>query len=831
MMHVKSAKSANRLAKSSTATISNEHRPVGYGAEQTLTNLRYRFGPNYSIVKRVLTEVQSLMGGKPKPSPSSMSMIGMEDDDNNKASSFKPRRVLDFGCGVGSSGAAALDVFGVSRQNSSSSDANNNTHGGDKNTSHDGIEWIHSVDASQSMRETTDHILQSILQSSPWDEKDTTNDDSSDASMEDKLLEEEMAQYEQLIDDIRGTSRGGRGGGNSKAKLEERQRKRMEKWEHTWIKDADARTRLTFGESIVDTSSFYSDGMKSDEDDSRPALPWQAKLDEQRRQAREKKKEDVQQQSSSSSNQKKQGSFDLILCSYTLSELPSVPSSLAAATLLWEKLANNGVLVFVEPGTPDGFGLLRSVRSMLLECCPPPELMEKRRKRKEAAASATIMEEEKATVENDDSNGSESSIDIEEAITSPVDDDVWHEECHVIAPCTHNGTCPMSRHQRDHVKGNTRFGRYEAAAEPNEDVDSEEEIELRNEEHAGEDNKDKDDGDDIRDVLDNWDNMSESDKDELKTMFGGEDMSDDEVKSMLEYMDSEDLDSDEEEDLDSDSDHDDDEQEYYNIDQETASDDSSSKKASTMAKTDVFDTSFCSFVHKFPGGSSLSKGEKFTYLVLQKRVPSSNDNVIDGVLNSEEEVSLDDIDVVEMMSKSVHHGQQLKKEELRMRLQQKRSNINNGNDTTQDPEVGSYHQDQANEVLQRAVDVEDAFLDSNVDSLGLEMLTGDNRRKGWGRLIRAPLKRKGHVLIDYCSAGCGGGCSDDNDWFEERPDGTQGRIIRQKVSRGWSARSAPGCYSAARRARWGGLWPDLVERVKRQDEKERKREMNRSSSS
>ena len=54
-----------------------------------------------------------------------------------------------------------------------------------------------------------------------------------------------------------------------------------------------------------------------------------------------------------------------------------------------------------------------------------------------------------------------------------------------------------------------------------------------------------------------------------------------------------------------------------------------------------------------------------------------------------------------------------------------------------------------------------------------------------------------------------------------------GQIIRQKVSRGWSARVAPGCYSAARKARWGGLWPDLNGRInevkrkelmKRQDE-------------
>ncbi len=44
-------------------------------------------------------------------------------------------------------------------------------------------------------------------------------------------------------------------------------------------------------------------------------------------------------------------------------------------------------------------------------------------------------------------------------------------------------------------------------------------------------------------------------------------------------------------------------------------------------------------------------------------------------------------------------------------------------------------------------------------------------------------------------------------------DTRKGRIIRQKVSRGWSARVAPGCYAAARKARWGGFWPDLSEKV------------------
>ena len=65
------------------------------------------------------------------------------------------------------------------------------------------------------------------------------------------------------------------------------------------------------------------------------------------------------------------GTFDLALMTYTATELPHVSSTLAASAILWQKLANNGVLIIIEPGTPDGFNTIRAVRNMLLDCCPP----------------------------------------------------------------------------------------------------------------------------------------------------------------------------------------------------------------------------------------------------------------------------------------------------------------------------------------------------------------------------------------------------------------------------------------------------------------------------
>ncbi|EJK43651.1 hypothetical protein THAOC_37885 [Thalassiosira oceanica] len=109
-----------------------------------------------------------------------------------------------------------------------------------------------------------------------------------------------------------------------------------------------------------------------------------------------------------------------------------------------------------------------------------------------------------------------------------------------------------------------------------------------------------------------------------------------------------------------------------------------------------------------------------------------------------------------------------------------------------------------------AQEIEDAYVSHSEDdgdgSLGLELVDDAERRRGWGRLVRAPLKKGRHVVLDYCSAGVRGMGGEDGAaaW-----GGSEGRITRQRVSRGWSARSAPGTYQAARKARWGGLWPDL----------------------
>jgi ribosomal protein RSM22 (predicted rRNA methylase) len=85
----------------------------------------------------------------------------------------------------------------------------------------------------------------------------------------------------------------------------------------------------------------------------------------------------------------------------------------------------------------------------------------------------------------------------------------------------------------------------------------------------------------------------------------------------------------------------------------------------------------------------------------------------------------------------------------------------------------------------------------------------------WSRIIRPPRKRSGHVVIDICSAvGTDGEqvlddseTSDgDGSWSGSRPIGV---LLRQIVSKGKAKREIGGIapFKLARRAAWGDLWP------------------------
>lgn len=239
---------------------------VIHGPDQAVASVQHRLYPHFAMTKRVLLESQSLIP------------------------SFSPTRVLDFGAGCGSAAAAAWDVFGPSSSS---------------------MEWIHIIDASKTMREVTELLLNELVNYKAEEETSSQNPPSSPPRI---------------------------------------------------------------------TSSAH---MSTDSENV----------------------------------------FDLCLSAFTLSELPDNGSILTAAALLYEKLRPGGLLVILEPGTPDGFANIRMVRNMLLDCCPP---------------------------------------------------DGTDDACQIIAPCTHSGKCPMERNY-----GNRRERREAIKsrnAKPNDSESDQEEI-------------------------------------------------------------------------------------------------------------------------------------------------------------------------------------------------------------------------------------------------------------------------------------------------------------------------------------------------------------------
>jgi ribosomal protein RSM22 (predicted rRNA methylase) len=167
---------------------------------------------------------------------------------------------------------------------------------------------------------------------------------------------------------------------------------------------------------------------------------------------------------------------------------------------------------------------------------------------------------------------------------------------------------------------------------------------------------------------------------------------------------------------------------------------------------------YCSFVQSMPPREGRIKSEKFSYLVMQKK--SQEDNA--SVVRLSEQVRLSDL-----LAKTQQSAEELK------------------NGAAILPEGQESH----NELVQAAVDLESMYLENDdEDALGLEFLRQD--RSSFGRIIHAPRKHKGHVLIECCAA--------------------PGKIARYKISRSMS-KSVPGIYAAARKSRWGGFWPDVAE--------------------
>ena len=354
---------------------------------------------------------------------------------------------------------------------------------------------------------------------------------------------------------------------------------------------------------------------------------------------------------------------------------------------------------------------------MLLDCCPPPR-----------PNDGTII---------DDDN---------------LDNRIGYEECHVIAPCTHNGACPMVRHRKDFLKEKGSKGGKTKA----------EFVQSNNEGEGATDD------DWSEELLDDDDEEEEFDMD--SDSDGDDDDDEDDVDNFYEKFDA-------------------DSAGWEDVDGNESSFElgMSSDKKVEQATTSVFDSSFCSFIHGMPGGEGGKHGERFSYLVVQKRVTGESENSINSIAaaaaaalrheSNENDDSLSNVDIVDLLAQSM---------EVRK------------------TKIDAKESARGRELLQQAVEIEKHFIQFEEDFFGLELVKG-NTHSSWGRIIREPIKKKGHVIVDYCTSTI---VQDDEmgDMEEE------GRIIRQRVSRRPSERAAPGKFMAARKSRWGGLWPDIVQK-------------------
>lgn len=58
--------------------------------------------------------------------------------------------------------------------------------------------------------------------------------------------------------------------------------------------------------------------------------------------------------------------YDMVIASYSMSELGDDSARAATLKALWDSVRKGGVLIIVEPGTPVGFKIIRSLRMMLI---------------------------------------------------------------------------------------------------------------------------------------------------------------------------------------------------------------------------------------------------------------------------------------------------------------------------------------------------------------------------------------------------------------------------------------------------------------------------------
>ncbi|BBN01161.1 hypothetical protein MPTK1_2g05200 [Marchantia polymorpha subsp. ruderalis] len=119
-------------------------------------------------------------------------------------------------------------------------------------------------------------------------------------------------------------------------------------------------------------------------------------------------------------NRRSPREHDLVIASYTLGELPTMDDRISVARQLWSYTGD--ILVLIEPGTPHGSAIIREIRSHILQ-------MERKKVRRQKE------------LESKSPSGKESPSKVQALATTAAP--VKKAGAFVIAPCSHEGRCPM----------------------------------------------------------------------------------------------------------------------------------------------------------------------------------------------------------------------------------------------------------------------------------------------------------------------------------------------------------------------------------------------------
>lgn len=142
--------------------------------------------------------------------------------------------------------------------------------------------------------------------------------------------------------------------------------------------------------------------------------------------------------------------YDLIVASYTLTELPTDAARKAATQMLFELLDVNGVLVLLEAGSPFGSHTVRTARQFILDMTASVDKYGKFEvsKPRDLSQQAEDEGEEDWEHKEKDEKGGKKQNNIKSSnlmILPPPSTKLKYTDLmtKVIAPCTHDRPCPI----------------------------------------------------------------------------------------------------------------------------------------------------------------------------------------------------------------------------------------------------------------------------------------------------------------------------------------------------------------------------------------------------